>query len=308
MLKIGLHFATLPAESHPMSHVILDNEPLVRLIGFIGIFVGMALLERLAPARQLSRRGRRWLTNLGLSATARVVVYLFVQFVLPVAGVGIAFWAQDRNIGLFNSISITPALAFVISFFALDGLIYGQHVVFHRFEILWRMHKVHHADPDLDVTTAVRFHPLEILISLFIKAAAILALGVPPLAVIAFEVLLNGTAMFNHANLKLGATANRILSLFIVTPDMHRVHHATDYDAQNLNFGFNLSLWDRVFGTYRHADKAELSTMPVGLDEYATDDKKLKPTEFIWSLILPFVTTHSPTENKPDKGMNESGK
>ena len=291
-----------------MSRIILDHESLIRLVGFIGIFVGMALLERLAPARQLNGQARRWLTNLGMSATARLVVYLFVQFIAPVAGVGIAFLAQDRGVGLFNNMAVAPWLAFIISLFALDGLIYGQHVIFHRFEILWRMHKVHHADPDLDVTTAVRFHPLEILISVFIKAAAILALGVPPLAVIAFEVLLNGTAMFNHANLKLGATANRILSLFIVTPDMHRVHHATDYDAQNQNFGFNLSLWDRVFGTYRHADKAELSAMHIGLDEYATDEKKLKPTEFLWSLILPFVTTTTPKDAHSTRGKSGADK
>lgn len=291
-----------------MSRAILDNEPLIRLIGFIGIFLGMALLERLIPARQLTRQGRRWLTNLGLSATATLVVRLFAQFILPVAGVGIAFLAQDRDVGLFNNIQISPALAFVISLFALDGIIYGQHVLFHRFDVLWRMHKVHHADPDLDVTTAVRFHPLEILISLFVKAAAILTLGVPPLAVIVFEVLLNGSAMFNHANLELSPTANRILSLFIVTPDMHRVHHVTDYDAQNRNFGFNLSLWDRIFGTYRHADKTELSAMQIGLAEYTTDDKRPKPTEFLWSLILPFLPTIHPMEHQADAENPKAGK
>lgn len=286
-----------------MNHIVLDNEPLIRLIGFVGIFIGMVFLERLFPARQLNRQGRRWLTNLGLSATATLFVRLFAQFILPVAGVGVAFWVQTQNIGLFNQISVAPALAFIISLFALDGLIYGQHVVFHRFDVLWRMHKVHHADPDIDVTTAVRFHPLEILISLFIKAAAILALGAPPLAVICFEVLLNGIAMFNHANLRLGTTTNHILSLFIVTPDMHRVHHSREHDAQNHNFGFNLSLWDRLFGTYRYAGKPELSAMQMGLDEYLTNDNKLKPTEFLWSLILPFspvTQITKPTENQSD--------
>jgi len=302
------HFRGSARRKPPMSRVILDNEPLIRLIGFIGIFLGLVLLERLIPARQLSRQGRRWLTNLGLSATVTLVVRLFAQFIIPIAGVGIAFLAQDQGIGIFNNISIAPALAFIISLFALDGLIYGQHVVFHRFEVLWRMHKVHHADPDLDVTTAVRFHPLEILISLFVKAVAILALGVPPLAVITFEVLLNGSAMFNHANLELSPTVNRILSLIIVTPDMHRVHHVTDYEAQNRNFGFNLSLWDRIFGTYRHADKTELSAMQIGLEEYATNDKKLKPTEFLWSLILPFVPTPHPTRHQPDAESPKAGK
>lgn len=286
-----------------MSRIILDNEPLVRLTGFVRIFVGMVILERLFPARELSRQGRRWLTNLSLGATATLVVRLFVQFTFPVASVGVAFLAQREGIGLFNNVTIQPALAFVASLLALDALIYGQHIIFHRFEILWRMHKVHHADPDLDVTTAVRFHPLEILISLFVKAVAILVLGASPLAVLTFEVLLNGTAMFNHANLGLGVTANRILSLVIVTPDMHRVHHVTEIDSQNSNFGFNLSLWDRVFRTYHHASKADLSALIVGLEEYGTVDKKLKPTEFLWSLILPFRATPSTTV-KPSEMRN----
>lgn len=243
-----------------MSRIILDNEPLVRLTGFVGIFLGMVILERLFPARELSRQGRRWLTNLSLGATATLVVRLFIQFTFPVASVGVAFLAQRESIGLFNNVTIQPALAFVASLLALDALIYGQHIIFHRFEILWRMHKVHHADPDLDVTTAVRFHPLEILISLFVKAVAILVLGASPLAVLIFEVLLNGTAMFNHANLGLGVTANRILSLVIVTPDMHRVHHVTEIDSQNSNFGFNLSLWTECSGLI--TTRARLNSRP----------------------------------------------
>jgi len=291
-----------------MTSAILDNEPLIRLVGFVGIFVGMVFLEQLIPARHLSQRGRRWLTNLGLGMTATLVVRLFARFMLPVMGVGVAIWAEAQGVGLFNTMSLPPLFVLVISLFALDGLIYGQHVVFHRVKVFWRLHRVHHADPDLDVTSALRFHPFEILISLFVKAAAIVALGVPPLAVIVFEVLLNGSAMFNHANVRLGAEVNRLLSLFVVTPDMHRVHHASEYGAQNRNFGFNLSLWDRIFGTYRHAGGAELSAMQIGLAEYVTDDQKLKPTEFLWSLILPFVPMTQPAGNRPDAKSHEAEK
>lgn len=274
-----------------MNAALLNHEPLIRLAGFIGIFVCLALLERLAPVRPLGGRARRWRTNIGLSVAATVLVRLVAQFVLPIAGVGLALVAQAHHIGIFNVIDISPLIAFIASLLALDMLIYGQHVVFHKVNILWRIHKVHHADPDLDVTTAIRFHPIEILLSLFIKAAAILALGAPPLAVIVFEVLLNGTSMFNHANLKLGATTNRLLTLFIVTPDMHRVHHSTEQDAQNRNFGFNLSIWDRLFGTYRRADAMDLTSMHIGLKEFGDEHKNLKPTEFVWSFMLPFVSS-----------------
>ncbi len=277
-----------------MNAALLDHEPLIRFALFIGIFVCLALLERLVPARPLRGRVQRWRTNIGLSVAATILARLVAQFILPIAGVGLALVAQAHGIGLFNAIEISPLIAFALSLLALDGLIYGQHIVFHRFDLLWRIHKVHHADPDLDVTTAVRFHPIEILISLFIKAAAILALGAPPLAVLVFEVLLNGIAMFNHANLQLGATANRLLSLFIVTPNMHRVHHSIEQDAQNSNFGFNLSLWDRMFGTYRRADAVELSSMTIGLNEFGNEHKSLKPTEFVWSFMLPFVLSSTP--------------
>lgn len=288
-----------------MNAALFDHEPLIRFALFAGIFVCLAMLERVFPVRQLGHRARRWRTNIGLSVAATALARLVAQFILPIAGVGLALVVQTHGIGLFNAIDISPVIAFVVSLFALDGLIYGQHVVFHKIDLLWRIHRVHHADPDLDVTTAVRFHPIEILISLFIKAAAILALGVPPLAVIVFEVLLNGTAMFNHANLQLGATANRLLSPFIVTPDMHRVHHSIEQDAQNKNFGFNLSLWDRIFGTYRHADAMELLAMRIGLNEFGNEQKSLKPTEFVWSFMLPFI---SPSSSQPTAKQGEHQK
>jgi sterol desaturase/sphingolipid hydroxylase (fatty acid hydroxylase superfamily) len=277
-----------------MNAALLDHEPLIRLALFAGIFVSLALLERVFPVRQLGGRAQRWRTNIAMSVAATALARLVAQFILPIAGVGLALVAQAQGIGLFNTFAISPFVAFVVSLFALDGLIYGQHVVFHKIDLLWRIHRVHHADPDLDVTTAVRFHPIEILLSLFVKAAAILALGVPPLAVIVFEVLLNGIAMFNHSNLQLGATANRLLSLLIVTPDMHRVHHSIERDEQNSNFGFNLSLWDRMFGTYRRAEPIDLAAMRIGLDEFGSEHDNVKPTEFIWSFMLPFVSPSSP--------------
>mgnify|MGYP003641469504 CR=1 FL=1 len=266
-----------------MSAALIWAEPWIRLGTFASVFALMALSEHFRPVRHLPLRLTRWRTNLGLTVAAT----LLLRVALPVAAVGTAIWAQETGVGLFNYFAMPLLLSLPLSLAGLDLLIYGQHVAFHRFGLLWRMHKVHHADPALDVTTALRFHPFEIFLSMIIKVAVVAALGVPPVAVLIFEVLLNASAMFNHANLQLGATANRVLMRFIVTPDMHRIHHSVEPDAQNRNFGFNLSLWDRVFGTYRELNKPSLSAIRIGLDEH--DD--VKPTRFIWSLILPFLKT-----------------
>lgn len=270
-----------------MSATLLEAEFWIRLGGFASVFVLMALAELAFPVRALSYRWARWRTNLGLT----LVSNLLLRLSLPLAAIGVALWAQDAGFGLFNALSAPLWVALPLSLIVLDILIYGQHVAFHRFNILWRMHKVHHADLELDITTALRFHPFEILISMLIKMIAVALLGVPPVAVLIFEVLLNAAAMFNHANLQLGVRANRLLQSVIVTPDMHRVHHSVELDAQNKNFGFNLSLWDRIFATYRVADRAELAATRIGLAEYVSADpfRHLKPTQFVWSLILPFA-------------------
>lgn len=266
-----------------MSTALIWAEPWIRLGAFASVFALMALSEHFWPVRHLPPRLSRWRTNLGLT----VIATLLLRVGLPVAAVGAAIWAQETSTGLFNYYAVPQWLSLPLSVGGLDLLIYGQHVAFHHIGLFWRLHKVHHADPALDVTTALRFHPLEIFISMIVKMAAVVALGVPPAAVLIFEVLLNATAMFNHANLQLGATTNSRLMRVIVTPDMHRVHHSVAPDAQNRNFGFNLSLWDRLFGTYRELGKPALAAIRIGLAEH--DD--VKPTRFIWSLILPFLKT-----------------
>jgi len=268
-----------------MSADLIWAEPWIRFGTFATVFVLIAVSEFLRPVRHLPPRLMRWRTNLGMTVAAT----LLLRVTLPVAAVGTAIWAQETNTGFFNHFAVPLALSLPLSVLGLDLLIYGQHVAFHCIGLFWRLHKVHHADPALDVTTALRFHPFEILLSMIIKIFAVAAMGAPPVAVLIFEVLLNASAMFNHGNLQLGATANRWLVRFIVTPDMHRVHHSVEPDAQNRNFGFNLSLWDRIFSTYRRMDAPALAAIRIGLNEH--DD--VKPTRFIWSLILPFLTTSS---------------
>jgi sterol desaturase/sphingolipid hydroxylase (fatty acid hydroxylase superfamily) len=272
-----------------MSAFLLQHEPAVRLAGFVGLFLVMGLSELLAPRRALVRsRLARWRTNLGLAITGTALIRL----ALPLAAIGAAFWAQDSGFGLFNRWAAPLILSVPLSLLALDILVYGQHVAFHRFAILWRLHKVHHADPELDVTTALRFHPLEILASMLVKMATVTALGCPPVAVLIFEVVLNGTAMFNHGNLRLGAGLDRALRIFIVTPDMHLVHHSIRPDEQMRNFGFNLSLWDRLFGTYRAEPADGRDAMRIGLADMSGPE----PLSFFRSLGLPFFSAKLPGE------------
>jgi sterol desaturase/sphingolipid hydroxylase (fatty acid hydroxylase superfamily) len=283
-----------------MSATLLEAEFWIRLGGFASVFVLIALAEIAFPVRALSHRWARWRTNLGLT----LVSNLLLRLSLPLAAIGVALWAQDIGFGLFNTFSAPLWLTLPLSLIVLDVLIYGQHVAFHRFGILWRLHKVHHADLELDVTSALRFHPFEILISMLVKMVAVALLGIPPVAVLIFEVLLNAAAMFNHANLQLGVKTNRLLQSVIVTPDMHRVHHSVELDAQNRNFGFNLSLWDKIFATYRFADRSELAATRIGLAEYVSADplRQLKPTQFAWSLILPFAKfdVEADAQGKPE--------
>lgn len=263
-----------------MSAFLLGHEPAVRLASFAGVLGIMALWELAAPRRPLIRGRRRWLANLCLSATGT----LLLRLALPMLAVGAAVWAQETGWGVFNHLNTPLAISLPVTLIALDLLIYGQHVAFHRIGIFWRLHQVHHADPDIDATTGLRFHPLEILISMLIKMMAVVALGAPPVAVLLFEILLNGTSMFNHGNVRLGEKADRLLRHFIVTPDMHRVHHSVERDEHDSNFGFNLSLWDRLFGTYRACPRGGQTGVRIGLAHLGD----IKPTHFFWALALPF--------------------
>jgi len=248
----------------------LAHEPTIRLAAFFGIFALMAIWETAAPRRaRLHSRSVRWTANLGLVILNSVLLRL----VFPMAAVGFATLATERGWGLLNAFAVPDWAAFVLAVVALDCAIYLQHVMFHAVPVLWRLHRLHHADPDYDVTTGARFHPIEIVLSMLIKFAVIAVLGAPAAAVLIFEVLLNATAMFNHANLKLPAGVDGVLRLLLVTPDMHRVHHSTDVAEANSNFGFNLPWWDRLFGTYRAAAHLPQERMAIGVQGLTSDPR-----------------------------------
>jgi len=238
------------------------SEGMVRLGSFVAIFGLMGLWELLAPARDQSfPRLRRWPNNLALAALNVAIV----RVLFPAAGVGLAVLAEAHGAGLLRLLEPRFWLAVLAGVAVLDLAIYLQHLLFHALPALWRLHRVHHTDPDFDVTTALRFHPVEILLSILIKAAVIFALGPPVLAVLIFEVVLNGASVFNHANVRLPPRIERVLRWFIVTPDMHRVHHSKDMRETNSNYGFNLSIWDRLFGTYRAQPALGHEGMRIGV-------------------------------------------
>lgn len=257
------------------------GEGALRFSVFAVVFLAMALAEMAAPRRALGHgRRRRWFTNLGIVAIDAVAVRL----IFPLAAVGIALWAQVQGYGLFHWIEAPLWLAGPVAFVALDFAVWAQHWVTHKVPVLWRIHRVHHSDVDFDFTTGIRFHPIEIALSMLWKMAVILALGAPAVAVFAFEVVLNGMAMFNHANLRLPPGLDRALRLVIVTPDMHRVHHSAIRRETDANYGFNLSWWDRLFATYVPQPEAGHDGMTIGLKSYQSD----APTRLGWALILPF--------------------
>jgi len=248
-----------------LDELLLRHEPAIRLGFFLGVFALVALWEVLAPRRALAvSRALRWASNLGLVALNTVILRL----AFPAAAAGFAAWAQARGWGLLNAVEVPGWAAFAASVVLLDLAIYLQHVMFHAVPALWRLHRVHHADLDFDVTTGARFHPVEIVLSMGVKIAVIAALGPPVAAVIAFEILLNATAMFNHGNVRLPRALDRLLRWIVVTPDMHRVHHSVEDDEANSNFGFNLPWWDRLFGTYRDQPRAGHEAMTIGIRRF----------------------------------------
>ena len=244
----------------------------IRLIVAFAIFASVALWEVFAPRRKPAfGRLKRWPSNLGIVA----VDALIVRALFPVALAGVALFAQQRGWGLFNAVAAPAWIAGLLSIVALDFVIWAQHVVFHRVPVLWRLHRMHHADLDYDLTTALRFHPIEIVLSFLIKIAAVVALGAPAWAALAFEAILNGLAMFNHANATLPKALEPVVRALIVTPDMHRVHHSIEPTETHSNFGFNLSVWDRLFGVYREAPAKGHEGMTIGLP-ILRDEKELR--------------------------------
>ncbi|HXG08341.1 MAG TPA: sterol desaturase family protein [Gemmataceae bacterium] len=259
------------------------SEPLIRLGFFVGVLVVMALWELAAPRRRLTTsKPLRWLSNLGLAALNTAVLRLL----LPMGAVGVALLAEARGWGLLNNLPLPAWVAVPVAVIVLDLAIYLQHVMFHAVPVLWRLHMVHHADLDFDFTTGVRFHTAEMVLSLGIKLAVVLVLGPPALAVLIFEVLLNATSMFNHANVRMPAGIDRVLRLVLVTPDMHRVHHSVNPRETNSNFGFNLPWWDFLFGTYRARPAAGHEAMTIGLSE-VRDERRADRLH--WMLALPLL-------------------
>jgi len=241
------------------------NEATIRLGAFITVFAAMAVWEAAAPRRQRSySRLKRWPSNLGIVVLNTVLL----KILLPSGAVGLALLADKRGWGLLNNLAAPSWATFVASVVLLDGAIYLQHVVFHAVPALWRVHRMHHADLDFDVTTGARFHPIEIVLSMLIKFGVVVALGTPALGVLVFEVLLNATSMFNHGNVRIPVRLDRYLRWLFVTPDMHRVHHSIVVNETNSNFGFNLPWWDRLLGTYRDQPAAGHEGMTIGIEQF----------------------------------------
>ena len=260
----------------------MNNEIAVRIGFFFGILAIIAVWELIAPRRTLTTsKPIRWRDNLSIV----FIDSLLVRVVLPIAPVGLALLLQERNWGLLHVLNMPYWATVVIGIIVLDLVIYLQHLMFHAVPLLWRLHMMHHADLDIDTTTGLRFHPLEILISMGIKLSAVMVIGPPVLTVIVFEIILNAMAMFNHGNIYLPGKLDRILRWFVVTPDMHRVHHSVTIRETNSNFGFNLSWWDRLFGTYRPQPIAGHNGMTIGLSQF----RDAKQLTLLWMLALPFI-------------------
>ena len=255
-----------------------DLPTLLRFAIFATLVALLLAAERIWPRRGGDRqRQRRWPATFGLV----VIDSLLLRLLLGAGAVGVALWAQGHEFGLFHRFALPGWLAGLLSLLVLDVLIYFQHRVFLAVPALWRLHRVHHSDLEFDATTALRFHPVEILLSMLIKMAAVAFLGAPVWAVVTFEVLLNGAAMFNHANIALPAHVDRVLRLFVVTPDMHRVHHSIHRDETDSNFGFNVPWWDRVFGTYRAQPRDGHDAMTIGIPRY-----REAGDQSLWRLLI----------------------
>lgn len=273
---------------------ILAHEPALRLTAFAGVLVLLLIAEVLWPRRAAPMRRRlRWGANLPMVA----VDTLFVRVLIPLGATGVALWAQGRGVGLLHQVQWPLAAEAMLAFLAFDCLIYWQHRIFHQVPLLWRLHRMHHSDIEFDATTAVRFHPVEILLSMLIKMGAVLVLGAPAIAVIAFEIALNATAMFNHANLRLPLDLDRVLRRLVVTPDMHRVHHSTHRREHNSNYGFNLPWWDHLFRSYTDQPAEGHTQMVIGLNQFR---------EAAGQRLLPLLA--QPFQKKEKKGSDPFSK
>ena len=261
------------------------SEPAIRLTSFAVIFTALALYEIWSPRLERDEfrgamKSKRWLTNISIL----LISSLALRVIFPLAAVGAAIWAAGKGYGVLPWLGLPAWLAGPCAFILLDFAVWLEHVASHKVPLFWRIHRMHHADTGFDVTTALRFHPLEIVLSMFWKALIIISLGAPPLAVLVFEIVLNGSSMFNHANISLPQGIDRLLRKIIVTPDMHRVHHSTERRETDSNYGFNFAFWDRIFRTYNAQPAAGHARMEIGLPL----SRAGQPANLLWSLLLPF--------------------
>ncbi|MBN9078155.1 MAG: fatty acid hydroxylase [Rhizobiales bacterium 65-79] len=285
-----------------MGHV-LPGEAVIRLGAFALIFLAMAGFELWSPRLERAEmagalKTRRWFTNVSVL----VIASLCLRVIFPAAAVGAALWAEARGYGLFRLLGMEPWIAGIISFFLLDFAVWAEHVASHKVPVLWRIHRMHHSDTGFDVTTALRFHPFEIVLSMFWKAAVVILLGAPALAVLLFEIVLNGSSMFNHANARLPGKLDALLRLVLVTPDMHRVHHSSRRPETDSNYGFNFPFWDRLFSTYRHRPEQGHEAMEIGLSDFRGDE----PARLGWMLALPFLSLSGLNRSSPESSAGKA--
>ena len=283
-----------------MQELIFDYESYIRLGSFIGLFALLTIWEISTPKRELLELRRfRWISNIGLI----IISSLLVRFILPTAAVGIALHVEQENWGFLNHYDLPFALQFLLAFILMDLAIYFQHVMFHALPLFWRFHRVHHTDLDCDITTGLRFHPFEIVISILFKFLVIATIGAPVVAVVIFEITLNAASMFTHSNIKIPSTLERIVRWFIVTPDMHRIHHSIEENETNSNFGFFMSIWDRLLGTYTKEPEGGHTNMKIGLRNF----REPKWQNLRWLIYLPFVTkVNDYSINRRKKESNET--
>lgn len=264
----------------------MENEAVYRLGVFAGVFLVMAILELLIPKRGLTGgKLKRWVTNISFGGMNSFFIRLMALSSVPLVAMTVAEIGTAQNFGLFRVLELPFWLSIILSLFVLDFAIYLQHWASHKFSFLWRIHRVHHSDIDIDVTTAIRFHPIEIALSMIYKCALVYLLGIESFAVLLFEIILNGCAMFNHSNIALPKWLDKVIRPIFVTPDMHRVHHSIIRNETDSNYGFNLAIWDRLFGTYIEQPREGHDKMEIGLPDYL---HTTKPTKLAWSFLLPF--------------------
>ncbi|MCC3861847.1 sterol desaturase family protein [Pseudemcibacter aquimaris] len=260
---------------------LVENEQNVRLGIFLFLLIFFGVLEFMIPlAKRQEKRLSQWFTNISIT----IIDTIAMRVVLPIIAVGVAKYAAENDIGLFNIVDIGYWPAFIMSLLLLDVLIYGQHVMMHKVPMFWRLHRMHHSELGLDVTTAVRFHPIEIIISMLIKMAFVYIMGIPVAALIVFEILLNGLALFNHSNIKLASGLENLLRKIFVTPEIHWIYHSEKPNETNSNYGFNLVIWDKMFGTYTDKPTLDYPTLRQGLPEFGFE----KPVGLLELMVSPF--------------------